>query len=114
MGFDPGFSVDFHQCISAEFVRDALSDAVALDDISRLDVIRQDHGLLSDGAACLLYRGDCPMPVPFARTEREPRSVGAVKEVTALDPGRDLDLLPSPVTPSGRHPMCLLGGLRQA
>src|SRR3990170_4897701 len=93
-------SADFHKGVGAELVGDALADAMALDDVPRLDGIGQDHDLIPHGAARLLDLAHRPRPVPFARPERQARSVGAVEEVSALDPGRDLDLLRSPPPPS--------------
>ena len=87
---------------------------MALDDVPRLDGIGQDHDLIPHGAARLLDLAHRPRPVPFARPERQARSVGAVEEVSALDPGRDLDLLRSPPTPSPWHTVYPPGVLRQA
>ena len=86
---------------------------MAFDDVAGLDVDGQDHDVIPYRAARLLDFADRPVPVSLARTEREPRSVGAVEEVPLRDPGRDLDLLPSPLTPGLRHTLPL-AGLRQA
>ena len=79
--------------------------AVASDDVTRLDVIGQDHHLLADGAARRLHGSHRPDPVFFARPERETRSVGAVAviEIAARDPGRDGKLLATSGAEGGSH-----------
>ena len=106
-------SADFHKGVGAELVGDALADAMALDDVPRLDVIGQNHDVIAHRAACLLNLGDRPLAVLNARPERQARSVRAVEEVSTLDPGRDLDLLPSPLAPGFRHPVSPSAGLLQ-
>ena len=76
---------------------------MADDDVSGFDVVGQEHDLIPHGAARLLDLADCPDSVSLARPEREPCSVRAVEELAICDPGRDLDLLPSPLTPGLRH-----------
>ncbi len=92
-----------HERVSTKLVGDALPDAVALDKVARLDVIPQNDDLIPHRTARLLDFGHSPYTVPFARPEREPRSVRTIEEVSVFDPDRDLDLLPSPPTPGFRH-----------
>ena len=101
--FSSAFALELHQGISPELVGHTLPDAVAFDDIARLNLVRQDHDITPHGAARLLHLGHRPSSILLARPEREPRSIRAVKELTACDPRRDLDLLPSPWTPNRRH-----------
>jgi hypothetical protein len=68
-----------------------------------LDIIWKDHRFITHGAARLLHFSYRPLAHLFARPEREARSVRTVEDIPALDPGRDLDLLPSPVAECGRH-----------
>jgi hypothetical protein len=68
-----------------------------------LNIIGQEDHFSTDSAARSFDLSHAPHPVHLARTEREPGSVGAVEEITALDPSRDLNLLPSAVTPDLRH-----------
>lgn len=81
-------------------MRHTLPDAGALDHVPGLNVVRQENHLSTDRTARRLDLSHRPHPVRLARPEREPRSVWAVEDVTARDPHRDLDLLPSAVTPS--------------
>ncbi len=106
-------SFQLYQGIGAEFVGHALPDAMALDHVTGLDVVGQDDRLVPYGTARLLHLPDRPLAVPFARPEREARSVRAVEQVAVRDPGRDLDLLPSPLAPGLRHPVSLSAGLLQ-
>ena len=102
---------NLHEGVGAELAGDALPHAVALDNVARLDVVGQDHDVIAHRAACFLDRPHRPVAVALARPEREPRSVGAVEQVTVPDPGRDLDLLPSPLAPGLQHPVSLSAGL---
>lgn len=98
-----GDSLQLFEGVGAELVGHPLFHAVALNDVPRLHVIGEEHHLLTLGAARLLDLGDRPGAVPFARPEREARSVGAIEDFPARDPGRDLDGLPSPVAECSRH-----------
>jgi len=93
----PQGSLHLFQGIGAELVRHALFDAVALDDVTRLRVVGQDDGLVPDGAACLLHLAHGPDAIRFAHPERHARSVGAVKDIAALDPDREIALPSSAV-----------------
>jgi len=72
---------------------------VALDDVTRPYIVGQDDGLLADGTTRLLHLRHGPDAVFLARPERQARAVRAIafEDVTAFDPVRDRDLLPSPV-----------------
>jgi hypothetical protein len=72
-----------------------LLGAVALDDVARLGGVGQDDALVPDGAARRLYLSNRPDAFSLARPEREAGSVGAVEDISAADPGRDRNLLPS-------------------
>ena len=98
-------TVSFHlfKSIGTEIVGHALSRAMALDDVTRLHVVREDDHLIPYGAARLLDLGERPDAFLLARPEREARSVGAVEHVPTLDPGRDLDCLSSPPAEAPRH-----------
>src|SRR5574341_484523 len=97
------YSIHPLQGVRPELVSYSLLHAMALNDVARLDVIRENYRLFARGAARFLDFGHRPDAVPFARPERETRSVRAVEDVAALDPDRDLDLLPSPLAEDGRH-----------
>ena len=73
-------------------------DPVALDDVAGLHVIREDHYLLTHGAARGLEHHGRPVAAVLAHPERESRSVGAGDDVARARHGRELDLLPAPVT----------------
>jgi len=91
------------QGVGTELVRHPLFDTMALNDVARLHVVGQDQHLVPDRAACFLYLGHGPHAVLFAHPERKASSVGAVEDVTASDPGRDRNLLPSPCAKRLRH-----------
>lgn len=76
---------------------------MTLDDVARLDAIGQDHDLVPHRAARRLDLLDGPPFPGLDRPQGEPRAVGALEDLTAPDPGRDLDVLPSAVTPGARH-----------
>ena len=72
---------------------------MTFDDVTGSNVTGQENDFSADGATCSLDFGYGPRSIGLARPEREPRSVRTVEEIAALDPGRDLDLLPSPFAP---------------
>lgn len=84
-------------------MRHTLPDAVALDHVPGLNVVRQENHLSTDRTARRLDLSHRPHPVRLARPEREPGSVRAAENLAAQDPGRDLDLLPSAVAPCLLH-----------
>ena len=63
---------------------------MALDDVSGLDIVREDDDLLAHGATGALHQGPPPLTVVSAQPERDPRSGGTVNGVTWLGPGRHL------------------------
>jgi len=95
--------LDLFQSVGPVREGDALPDTVALDDVTRLYLVRQDDGLLADGAARRLCLSNRPDALSLAHPEREPRSVGAIHDVSALDPDREFDLLSSAVAGCPRH-----------
>lgn len=76
---------------------------MALDEVAGFDVIGQEDQLVPDRAARLLDLADRPDAVRLDRPQRKPCAVRAVEHVTTLDPGRDLDLLPSAGAPDLAH-----------
>ncbi len=90
--------------MGAELVRDPLANAVALNDVAGLDIIRENDLLVPDRTARFLDRGHTPLAVSFARPEREARSVWTIEKAPACDPPRDLEFLPSPWAPRLPHP----------
>ncbi len=84
--------------VSPKLVGHPLLDAMTLDDIARLYVVRQDEHLFAHGAACLLHLDHRRDAALFAHPERKASSGGAIEDLSGLDPVRDLDLLPSPLT----------------
>jgi len=89
--------------IGAELVCHALLDAVALDHVTGLNIVGQENYFSAHRAARALHLGHAPNPVFLARPERETGSVRAIEDLTLVDPGRDLNFLPSPFAPDLRH-----------
>jgi len=89
--------------VSPKLVGHPVLDAMTLDDIARLYVVRQDEHLFAHGAACLLNLDHRRDAVLFAHPERKASSVGAVEDLSAPDPVRDHDLLPTPIAECLRH-----------
>lgn len=83
--------------VGAELVGNTLPDAMTFDHVTGLNSVGQEDHLAAHRAACPFDLSHAPHPFGLARPEREPGSVRAVKDPTAFDPHRDLDLLPSPV-----------------
>ena len=95
--------LDLFQGVGPVRVGNTLLHAVALDDVTRPYIVRQNNCFLADDAARCFEGCHRPDPVFFAHPERETRSVGAIHDVTALDPDRELDLLSSAVAGCPRH-----------
>jgi len=87
---------------------------MALDDVAGLDIIGEKDRLVPDRAARLLDLPDRPDAVRLDRPQRQPGAVRTVEHVTALDPGRDLDLLPSAGAPDLAHEQVRLREPQQA
>jgi hypothetical protein len=104
-------SIDLREGVRTELVSHPLFDAVALDDVPRLHVVREDDHLFPDGTACLLDLAHQPDAVPYAHPEREARSVRSVEPIADCDPRRDRDVLSSPLAERHRHPRPPLGRL---
>jgi len=63
---------------------------VALDDVPRLDLVREDDFLLACGATRAPDQGSPPLLALSAQPERDPRSRGAVNDVARLGARRHL------------------------